>query len=78
MGYSVFNPVEQDEFFRRVGLPDDVRLYLEHDLTWICRHAKIVGLLPGWSKSDGAQAEYYAARACGIETWILPSEYWLD
>ena len=76
-GYSVFNPVEQDDFFRLVGMPDEVALYLEHDLAWVCRWAQCVALLPGWQRSDGAQAEYYTARACGKRTWILPDEYHL-
>lgn len=76
-GYNVFNPVEQDDFFLRVGLPNDIALYLEHDLAWVCRWAQVVGLLPGWDESDGARAEYYAARACGKETWVLPEAYTL-
>jgi len=76
-GYYVFNPVEQDDFFDLVGMPNDVALYLEHDLAWVCRWAQCVALLPGWKNSDGAQAEYYAARACGKRTWILPDEYQL-
>ncbi len=77
-GYKVFNPVEQDEFFLRVGMPTDIRVFLKHDLAWICDWAQVVALLPGWDKSDGAQAEYYTARACGIKTWVLPSEYCLE
>src|SRR6185369_11268791 len=33
-GANVFNPVEQDDFFLRVGMPNEVALYLEHDLAW--------------------------------------------
>jgi len=76
-GYAVFNPVEQDDFFDLVGLPGNVALYLEHDLAWVCRWAEGVALLRGWDRSDGAQAEYYAARACGKRTWILPDEFQL-
>jgi hypothetical protein len=77
-GFTIFNPVEQDDFFSLVGMPNDVALYLEHDLAWVCRWAEGIALLRGWERSDGAQAEYYAARACGKRVWILPDEYQLS
>jgi len=76
-GYYIFNPVEQDDFFDLVGMPADVALYLEHDLSWICRWAKGVALLRGWQESDGAKAEYHTALACAKRVWILPDEYQL-
>ncbi len=73
--YKVFNPVEQDVAFELHGTPVDIRHCLEADLSWICRWADIVALLPGWRNSTGAMAEYYTAMAVGIEIWELPSEY---
>ena len=73
-GYRVFNPVEQDAAFERHGTPIDVRHCLELDLVWICRWADVVGLLMGWEVSSGAMAEFYTAKAIGIETWELPRE----
>jgi len=73
-GYRVFNPVEQDAAFERHGTPVDIRHCLELDLVWICRWADVVGLLMGWEVSSGAMAEFYTAKAIGIETWELPRE----
>jgi len=77
-GWDVFNPVEQDGMFLRHGMPVTVRIFLEHDLPWICRWAHIVAFLPGWERSLGAQAEYKTALACDIPVWELPKEYCID
>lgn len=71
-GFKVFNPVEQDEAFEVAGTPVTIRHCLELDLVWICRWAHIVGLLDGWERSSGAMAEFYTAKALGIETWEIP------
>jgi hypothetical protein len=77
-GFRVFNPVEQDAAFTLHGVPISIRNCLELDLVWICRWADIVALLGGWQTSSGAMAEYYTARAIGVDTWELPREYLLD
>ena len=39
---------------------------LGHDLDYICRHADLLVMLPGWKKSKGALAEVAAAQALGL------------
>ena len=63
---SMFNEtgdVEQAE--RDFGF--DLRDALAIDLTWICRHAEGIALLPGWRESRGAVAEHATAVALGLE-----------
>lgn len=69
-GFEVFNPAERD---REVYGADadfatvvNVREALAADLAWICEHAEGVALLPGWTKSRGACAEYATALALDI------------
>lgn len=44
-----------------------LRAALADDLEYICKCANTVALLPGWEKSDGAQAEWRAAIALKSE-----------
>lgn len=44
-----------------------MRELLEHDLTWICRYATAIALLPGWEHSRGARTENALAEALGLE-----------
>lgn len=48
------------------------RRVFEDDLTWICREADAIALLPGWSGSRGARAEKAAAEALGLAIILLP------
>lgn len=58
LGHNVFNPGEQ---------PDaGIRANLAVDMAWICAHADIVALLPGWEDSRGATTEAALALALGI------------
>lgn len=45
----------------------DIRETLSADTQWICHEADMLMMLPGWSLSKGAQAEYWLARAIGLE-----------
>lgn len=44
----------------------DIRKAMGDDLAWICQHADMVALLPGWHLSKGATAERAVALAIGI------------
>lgn len=50
---------------------------LNDDLHYICTRAEVVALLPGWEKSDGAQAEWRTAIALkpvGVEIIYLTED----
>jgi len=78
LGFEVFSPAERDREigFDPTGLSGSdldlqianfsVREALAVDLSWICREADLVVLLPGWQDSAGVAAEMSAARAIGI------------
>lgn len=70
-GYLVFNPAENDEKMIARGEEVTIRTCLEIDLAWICRHADVVALLPGWRGSKGATAEHATAVALGLEVMEL-------
>lgn len=79
---DVFSPADND---RKYGLMGDtekpfppgvtVRTLLKDDTTYICDHADVVAMLPGWEKSNGAVAEKSLAHAIGLTVWILGREY---
>jgi hypothetical protein len=52
----------------------DLRDALAVDLEWICRHADMIVMLPGWEKSSGATAEHAAAKALGITVTLWNDE----
>jgi hypothetical protein len=58
-GFEVFNPAEN-------GDQTDLRECFRIDTDWICRHAEVVALLPGWETSKGALAEKALAEALGL------------
>ena len=83
-GQIVFNPAEKEEEFRPLGTNDAptqafLRVVFELDTTWICRHADIVALLPGWWDSKGARAEKALAEAIGLEVRFLDrmGDHWV-
>lgn len=50
---------------------------LGDDMEFICRRCNVIALLPGWEKSDGAQAEWRTAIALkgeGVEIVYLTEE----
>lgn len=83
LGYAVFNPAEADT--ERTGedasqtdtgkqgeLGDfDLRTALAEDMQWICVEADAIAMLPGWEHSKGATAEWWTARALGLEVITL-------
>jgi hypothetical protein len=89
-GHEVFSPAEHDrdkhgptlennptgdEILAIAQVGFSIREALGADSAWICANAEAVALLPGWSDSKGAVAEAALARALGIETIVLGSEY---
>ena len=81
-GFEVISPLEMDEAAGiyvdgLTGFEDladqgfDLRTTLANDLTVVLLDVDAVVLLPGWSNSQGAIAEYAAARASGVPTWEL-------
>ena len=86
-GYVVFNPAERDterhgtdvsagnvkgdeqQAAKEHGF--DLRVALGEDLAWICAHADVIALLPGWRNSKGATAEHATAVALGLEVMEL-------
>ena len=75
-GHEVFNPAEKEIEFAPIGRDADptmafARAVFELDTTWICRHADVVALLPGWEGSKGACAEKALAEAIGLRVYIF-------
>jgi nucleoside 2-deoxyribosyltransferase len=89
-GHEVFSPADHDreqngpeieinptgdEAICEKQFGFSIRDALGADLTWICREADAVALLPGWEHSTGATAERATAIALGLSTIILGREY---
>jgi hypothetical protein len=90
-GHYVFNPAERDikehgpqvaygnmtgdleQATREHGF--NLRDALCDDLTFICKEADAVALLPGWQRSKGATAERATAEALGLQILELDSTY---
>ncbi len=82
-GHEVFNPVDLDlemwgeTYFEENPEGDPAkatekfgmspRVMFKADLSWICDHAEMIVLLPGWKDSLGAVAEAAAGHAIGID-----------
>lgn len=86
-GFETFNPASKDrangfDFSTLDGTEDlteygfNLRTALGEDLQWICEHAELVVVLPGWEKSRGALAEVRTAEALGIPVWTLNNMMW--
>ena len=81
-GFEVISPLEMDEaagicvdgLTGFEGLSDqgfDIRKTLMLDLGVVLMDVDAVVLLPGWTSSRGAIAEYATARAASVPTWEL-------
>ncbi len=86
-GHDVFNPAERDMERHGTDISAgnaagcvamaaaehgfDRRVALHEDLTFICREADAIALLPGWERSSGARAEHATALALGLEVVLL-------
>src|SRR5689334_4430148 len=82
-GHFVFNPAERDMERHGTDISKgnstgsleqaakehgfNLRDALCDDLTFICKTADAVALLPGWQRSKGATAERATAEALGLE-----------
>jgi len=77
-GHFVFNPAERDasEGFDPTGFRGDMdelelaefdlRAALADDTQFICKEATHIYMLPGWSRSMGANAERFLGLALGL------------
>ena len=90
LGHEVFNPAERDNekygtdisAGNKTGSVElatqehgfSLNEALEADLTWICRNAEGVAMLPGWEKSKGATAERALAEALGVQVFYVVPE----
>ena len=90
LGHEVFSPAEADiaragydysgmcpkgtheEAKEAIGFT--IRLALAEDINWICLRAEAIALLPGWTDSKGASAEYHVAEALGLEVIRLAKD----
>lgn len=82
-GHTVFNPADNGAdvsvhnpegsvalAIREHGF--DPRDALATGLSYICRHADGIAMLPGWENSKGARAEHATAVALGLIIMYLP------
>lgn len=84
-GHEVFNPAERDrnKGFDPTGmmgtqqeldtLDFSLREALAADLQWICLNAEGIYMLPGWSRSTGALAEWRTGIALGLKFYGAPA-----
>ena len=88
LGHEVFCPAERDveKYGKEIyasptgDLKDvahlgfDLKEALEADLTWICRNAEGIAMLPGWETSKGATAEKALADALKVQVFYVVPE----
>lgn len=87
LGHEVFNPAESDEEHHGKDFAKDnysgneaqaaqkgfsLREALCRDLEYITKHADVIALMPGHTKSKGARAERATAEALGLIEIELP------
>jgi len=86
-GHEIFSPAERDihrhgtdisagnatgdEGLATVQHGFSLREALADDCAWICAHAEVIFLLPGWEQSKGATAERALGIALGLEIVVL-------
>jgi Domain of unknown function (DUF4406) len=88
-GHVVFSPAENDEEKHGEDISRSItgderdasakgfslRDALYDDLTYICREADGIALLPGWEQSSGALAEWATAKALSLRFFYLDETY---
>ena len=89
-GFQVFSPAERDRRIHGTELEDNasgdekeaaakvgfsLRDALGADMAWISAEADGIALLPGWEKSNGANAELALAKALGLTVIMLGKEF---
>lgn len=89
-GHTIFSPADRDRNIHGQGLENNktgdeaeaekavgfsLRDALADDIGWICHHADAIALLPGWTSSKGAMAEFATASALGLTQIILGKAY---
>jgi hypothetical protein len=86
-GHDVFSPAENDNERHGKDISKDnltgdeavaakehgfnLREALAIDLSYICKEAEGIALLPGWERSKGAKAERATALALGLKVILL-------
>jgi len=77
LGHEVFNPGENgaeallDTDPTLIDKLDFRRRVFRADTAYICDHAEVIALLPGWHRSRGARAEVALADAIGIPAYPI-------
>lgn len=80
-GLDVFSPADEDRRLfpgktdAEVAAQVTGRVVFKADTAWICEHADMIALLPGWEKSEGATMERQLGRALGLTIMELGKEY---
>lgn len=76
-GFEVFNPAEKGveaEVEKDPNLQHSLafrRRVFKMDIDFICEHADVIAMMPGWEMSSGARAEHALALAIGIKVMYL-------
>ena len=60
-GHEVFNPAAAN----LESWP--LRKIFEYELSWLCREAEAIALIPGWESCKGVAAELATANVLGLE-----------
>ena len=89
-GHDVFSPAERDIMRHGTDISQgnetgsiaqaegehgfDLRIALLEDLTYICKEAEGIAMMPGWERSYGARVEWSLAVALRMEIIYLEQE----